>query len=203
MGIQPSLFMIDTTAFLPLLEKYSARFSFSCTHLHIDKTLSAQSCWQRFTNTVSGCCDFCSAGTEAPLRLSTLELVSPILFEEAYLSKKMYLWAKMHRDDEFSWTCASVVDDDFWRLWSLLTLRTIHITADEDRRGMCGFLTTQELQRFVEVIATVALPVNKEDIEELDMFGSEEEFSNLQYLLNYSKDCIKKGLGLAWIHDFV
>jgi hypothetical protein len=115
----------------------------------------------------------------------------------------MYLWAKIHREDDFSWTRASDVDDDFWRLWSLLTLRTIHLTADQDRRGMCGFLHIAELEVFMDYINLIHIPTDDSDREELDMFGSEEEFNNLQYIRSYSERCIDSGFGMAWVHDFL
>jgi len=195
--------MLDTDAFLLRLQEFLSGLSFSCRDVHSDASLSKQACWLRFIDKGSSCCDFCSAGATSPFRLSEQKWHPPILFEESYLSKKMYLWAKIHREDQFSWTLATTIEDDFWQLWSLLTLRTIHITADIDRRGLCGFLTTEELQMFVRILAEIELPTDEDDIEDLDMFGSEEEFSNLQYLLEYSKRCIDKGLGLAWVHDFL
>ena len=203
MGIQPSLFMLATECFLPILQRHGSHICDSCKSLHRNKTLSKRSCWLRFTDQASSCCECCSAGTNSPLQLSSYSVHNTIVSNELTLSKTMYLWAKLHWEDDFSWTRASVVDDDFWRLWSLLTLRTIHLTADQDRRGMCGFLHIAELEAFIDCINLIHIPADDSDREELDMFGSEEEFNNLQYIRSYSERCIDSGFGMAWVHDFL
>ena len=115
----------------------------------------------------------------------------------------MYLWANLHWDDDFSWTLASVVPADFWQLWSLLTLRSIHITADEDCRGMCGFLRTAELERFIELLTAIHIPTHEEEREGLDLFGSEEELQNIHLIRTFAQQCLEKGYGMAWFHDFL
>lgn len=203
MGIQPSLYMIDSGALKRVLGQGRAPLAGQCRHLNPDRTLHDEACWQRFLGKSLSCCDFCTPGAEPPLSVLQSASGTNVVFFEQGLPKHMYLWAKLHYDDEFSWTLASSLDDVFWQYWSCLTQRTVHLTCDVDRRGLCGFLTVDELSGFVGQLSRVILPNAVTNSEGLDLYESAEQFESLQVIRSYAERCITQSSGLAWVHDML
>ena len=203
MGIQPSLFKINTQGFCRLLAAQRPMALLNCPRLNPNGTLNDQACWETFIGQSGACCAICAPFSDDELSVKTRDGEPPIVSDAHGLAKHMYPWARIHWDDEFSWTRATVLENSFWQHWAVLTTRTMHLTSDVDWRGLCGFLTTEELPGFVDQLKTIHLPSKEDWGDELDLFQSEEEFASLQQIISYSENCISDNQGLAWVHDFL
>ena len=203
MGIQPSLFMMDTALFTRFVAKERGAELAQCPRLTPGFLLDSEVVWNRFLIRSDDCCPLCAPRPEPPLSLTRSGMFDAVLRHERGLPKQMYLWAKLHWDDAFSWMRATDVEDGFWHSWAALTQRTVHLTVDTDGRGLCGFLTPDELLHFDRQLSRIERPDPHNGPDGLDLFESEEEFESLLSIREYAQECMRQRQALAWVHDFV
>ena len=192
---------IAVTTLCDILRHSQTPESLTCPQLNSGMFLTKKECLNSLLGNRKYCCGSCSPGSDDPISLSTFNDSKRVLRHEYLLPKHMYLWAKLHHSDEYSWTRASALDQSFWGSWACLTQRTRHVTTDADPRGLCGLLYPQELPAFIEQLSRIHIPTNEDD--ELDMFEAEVQFKSLMEIRSMAHRCVEANRGLAWVHDGV
>ena len=200
MGIQPSLLTVNVAYVSEQMRQHLAAHSGSCNALKDNPFLDDLSCFELCYGGYSPCCKACSPRPEVPLSFSGPP--TP-LADQHELPKSLYLWAAMHHSDPYSWIRAVGSTHEFWRDWARLTQRTVHVTADTDLRGMCGFLTNTELPTFIEGLKAVQPPPKMAEEKGLDTHEMNLHIEAFEEIIECANHCIGSQKGLAWVHDFV